>query len=470
MNEKTSPKAAETARPVDAPFFWRILKKYALWIILLAVLGGGLAGLARSVLSEPVYTAEVSFWMYTVSTVPDKESGESLIIRNPGDIDGAVRTAQSAARLLTEPSVLETIRAEYEKTAQKSEIHSHSALRRILTVSPDEQKIRVSVSTEKRETTLAVAVALEKAVPAVVEQYFGVDPHAPEPQIGACAVSLTNLTAEGETAMVSQSPRSIPVYACLGFFAAGALACLVALILGYYDPRVGDAEELKRVAALPLLGSIPAPSVGLNPTASATTVMAYEELRTALARREAGKKVFAVTSDTPGVPSSAVAQSLALSFAKLDRRVLLIHGDLRSDSASRENVPNVQGGDLGQLLRRGADDKRALCLPSGIHENLSVIRSGGIHPSPAELLASESMGGLLDFARAQYDLVILDMPSLGECGDAVILSDQVDGYILTSREGVSKTAALRLAREKLELCGARAAGMVWISKNSVRKH
>lgn len=30
MNENTSPKAEETARPLDAPFFWRILKKYAL--------------------------------------------------------------------------------------------------------------------------------------------------------------------------------------------------------------------------------------------------------------------------------------------------------------------------------------------------------------------------------------------------------------------------------------------------------
>lgn len=467
MNENKSPNAEGTARPVDAPFLWRILQKYGLWIILLAVVGGGLAGLARALLFKPVYTAEVSFWMYTVSTVPDEESGESLIIRNPGDIDGAVRTAQSAARLLTEPSALEIIQAAYEETAQGSEIHAPASLHRVLTVFPDEQKIRILVSTESRETTLTVAVALEKAVPTVVEQYFGVDPHAPEPQMGACAVSLTDLTTEGETATVNRSPRNIPVYACLGFFAAGALACLVALILGYYDPRVGNPEELKRVAALPLLGSIPASSVGLNPTSPATAVLAYEELRTALAHREGGNKVLAVTSDTVGVPSSHVAQSLALSFAKLDRRVLLIHGNFRSDPASRESAPNVQGGDLGQLLRR--DDKRALCLPSEIHEGLSVIHSGGVHPTPAELLASESMSGLLDLARAQFDLVILDMPSLGECGDAVILSDQVDGYILTAREGVSKTAAVQQARDKLELCGARTAGLVWIAKDPARK-
>lgn len=378
-----------------------------------------------------------------------------------------MRTAQSAAQLLTEPSALEIICSEYEKSAQESEIRSHSALRPLLTVSSDEQKIRISVSAENRETALAVAVALEKAVPAVVEQYFGVDPHTPEPQIGACALSLTNLTAEGETAAVTKSPRNTPVYACLGFFAAGALACLVVLILGYYDPRVGNAEELKRVAALPLLGSIPAPSVGLTPTSPATAAMACEELRTALAHREGGKKIFAVTSDTAGVPSSDVAESLALSFAKLDRRVLLIRGDLRSAPASCESALHAQSGNLGQLLSH--EDKRALCLPSGIHENLSVIQSGGTHPTPAELLASEAMSGLLNLARTRYDLVILDMPSLGECGDAAILSDQVDGYILTAREGVSKTAALRLAREKLELCGARAAGLVWISKDLPRK-
>ena len=468
MNENTSPKAEETARPLDAPFFWCILRRYGLWILLLAVAGGGLAGLARSAFFKPVYTAEVSFWTYTVSTVPDGESGEVRIIRNSGDVEGAARTARSVAQLLTEPSALEIICSEYGKSAQESEILSHSALRPLLTVSSDEQKIRISVSAENRETTLAVAAALEKAVPAVVEQYFGVDPHASEPQIGACTLPLTNLTAEGEAAAVTGSPRNTPVYACLGFFAAGALACLVALILGYYDPRVRNTEELKRAAALPLLGSIPAPSVGLTSTSPATAAMVWEELRTTLAHREGGSKVFAVTSDTEGVPSSDVAQSLALSFAKLDRRVLLIHGNLRSPTVSPENSPNARGGDLGQLLSH--EDKRALCLPSGIHENLSVIHSGGTHPTPAELLASEAMSELLEFVRARFDLVILDIPSMGTCGDAAILADQVDGYILTAREGVSKTAALRLARETLELCGARAAGLVWISKKPIGKY
>ncbi len=469
MNEKASPKFEEAARPVDAPFLWRVLKKCGLWIILLAVLGGGLAGLARYILDESVYTVEVCFWIYTVSTVPDAESGEVQVIRNAGDVEGAARMAHSAARLLTEPAALETIRATYEKTEQGSEAYSHSALRNMLSVAVDEQKIRVSVSAEIRETALAVAVALEKAVPTVVEQYFGVNPHALEPQTGACAVSLTELAEQGETAAVSQSSRSIPVYACLGFFAAGALAYLSALILAYYDSRVWNAEELKRMTALPLLGRIPAQPVLPDQTTPASTVIAYEELRTALSYQQEGKTVFAVTSDTADVPSSVVAQSLALSFAKMEKRVLLIDGNLRRDPASCAVSLNLQGGDLGQLLRSGADDKRALCLPSGIHENLSVIQSGGVHPTPAELLASEPMRGLLDHVRTQYDLVILDLPSLDECGDAAILADRVDGYILTAREGVSKITALQSAREHLELCGARTAGLVWISKNSVNK-
>ncbi len=466
MNEKINPKFAEAARPVDAPFLWRVLRKCGLWICLLALLGGGLAGLGRYILTQPVYTAEVCFWMYTVSAVPDAESGEVQIVKNAGDVDSAARMASGAARLLTENSALDTIRDVYGKTAQQGEVYTNSVLRNMLTVTVDEQKILVSVSTESREATLAVAAAVEKAVPVVVEQYFGVDPQVMEPQTGACAVTMTKLAEQGEAAAVIQSSRNIPVYVCLGLLGAGALAYLAALIFAYYDPRVRDAEELTRVTDLPLLGRIPAQPVLSGRPTPASAVIAYEELRTVLSRRQEGKTVFAVTSDALGVPSSAVAMHLALSFAGMDKRVLLVDGNLRRDPASRAVSLNLQGGDLGQLLRRGAEDKRALCLPSGIHENLSVIQSGGVHPTPAELLASDSMRSLLDYARMQYDLVILDMPSLGECGDAAILADQVDGYILTAREGASKTAALQTACEKLDLCGARVAGLVWLSNDA----
>lgn len=463
MNENNQPKCAESARPVDAPFLWTVLKRYALMICVVALLGGGLAGVLRFVCGSPIYTAETSFLVQTVKGTPNPDTEELHVITNFGDVDVATRIASTASALFLEDYALERV---LSALAEQGRDDTKTHIKGLLTVTSEGQIIAVKVSAEDRDMVLAVARAVEQAFPDVVDRYFGMDPGVLGDQTGACAVALTNVAEQNEESAISQSSRNLPVFVCLGTFAAGALACLVALILGYYDPRVRNTEELKRVATLPLLGSIPAPSVGLTPTSPATAAMVWEELRTAIAHREGGSKVFAVTSDTEGIPSSHVAQSLALSFAKLDRRVLLIHGDLRSPTVSPENAPNARGGDLGQLLSH--EDKRTLCLPSGIHENLSVIRSGGTHPTPAELLASEAMSELLEFARARFDLVILDMPSMGTCGDAAILADQADGYILTAREGVSKTAALRRARETLELCGARTAGLVWISKKAHR--
>ena len=460
MNEKTNSNFTKAARPVDAPFLWMVLKRYVLMICAVALLGGGVAGVLRFVCGSPSYTVEVSFLVQTVKGTLNPDTEELQVITNPGDVDGATRVASTAAALLLEDYALERV---LFALAEQGRDYTKTDMKDLLTVTSEGQIITATVCAGDRDLVLAVAQAAEQAFPDIVDHYFGIDPALKGEQTGACAVALTNLAEQNGNAAVSQSSRNLPVYVCLGLLAAGALSYLIALILAYYDPRVRDTEELKRVTELPILGRIPAGAALLHQTPPAATVIAYEELRTVLLRRQEGKKVIAVTSDAAGVPSSAVAMNLALSFAKSGKRVLLVDGNLRRDSASCGVSPSVQGGDLGQLLRRGAEDKRALCLPSGIHENLSVIQSGGAHSTPAELLASEAMGGLLDYARTQYDAVILDMPSLGGCGDAVILADQVDGYILTARAGVSKAVGLRSALEKLNLCHACTAGLVWLT-------
>ena len=462
MNENNQPKCAESARPVDAPFLWTVLKRYALMICVVALLGGGLAGVLRFVCGSPIYTAETSFLVQTVKGIPNPDTEELHVITNFGDVDGATRIASTASALFLEDYALERV---LSALAEQGRDDTKTHIKGLLTVTSEGQIIAVKVSAEDRDMVLAVARAVEQAFPDVVDRYFGMDPSVLGDQTGACAVALTNVAEQNGESAISQSSRNLPVFVCLGTFAAGALAYLMAMILACYDPRVRDTEELKRIAELQIVGCIPQ-STPLHQTPSPATVIAYEELRTVLLHRQEGKKMFAVTSDAADVPSSAVALNLALSFANLGKRVLLMDGHLRREPSSGEVSPSVQGGNLGQILRRSAEDKRALCLPSGIHENLSVIQSGGVHPAPAELLMSAAMGGLLNYVRAQYDIVILDMPSLGECGDAVILADQVDGYILTVGEGVSQSVGVRSALEKLDLCHATTVGLIWLTNSA----
>ena len=97
------------------------------------------------------------------------------------------------------------------------------------------------------------------------------------------------------------------------------------------------------------------------------------------------KKVFAVTSYSKGEGKSTVSSNLAISFSKMEKRVLLIDSDLRRPNIHNifkvENsvgLSNIIGkmGDFDEIVQREV-------LP-----NLDILPSGTIPPNPSELLCS----------------------------------------------------------------------------------
>ena len=130
------------------------------------------------------------------------------------------------------------------------------------------------------------------------------------------------------------------------------------------------------------------------------------------------KKVFAVTSHSKGEGKSTVSANVAISFSKLEKRVLLVDCDLR-----RPNVHNIFNVDnktglsniIGNMVTF-EDTVHRNVLP-----NLDAISSGTIPPNPSELLCSPRFVNMIKRLTDEYDYIILDTAAgTGEAFNAAI--------------------------------------------------
>ena len=97
------------------------------------------------------------------------------------------------------------------------------------------------------------------------------------------------------------------------------------------------------------------------------------------------QKVFAVTSYSKGEGKSTVSANLAISFSKMERRVLLIDCDLR-----RPNVHNIfkleNNIGLSNVIGKMAEFDDA--VQRNVLPCLDMLPSGTIPPNPSELVCS----------------------------------------------------------------------------------
>jgi capsular exopolysaccharide synthesis family protein len=140
----------------------------------------------------------------------------------------------------------------------------------------------------------------------------------------------------------------------------------------------------------------------------------------------------------------------------MGRRVVLIDADLRRPSVHRRiSLSNERG--LTDLLT--SSDPVATAVVPAPQENLFVIPSGPIPPSPTELVSSPRMEQVVQELAALYDVVVIDSPPILGLADAPVLSTLADGVILVvesdrSHRGALKTALRRLRAMRPILLGA----------------
>ncbi len=194
---------------------------------------------------------------------------------------------------------------------------------------------------------------------------------------------------------------------------------------------------------------------------------AYNSIRTNLLFTQQGEKcpVFVVSSPSANNGKSINSINMAISFAQMGKRTLLIDADMRNPTIHRMFSIPVKNG-LSEILAGLTD---SITVSKTEIENLSVLTAGKIPPNPAELLSSERMDKLLEFVKAHYDCVLIDTPPVNLVTDSTAFASKATGYILVIKLETTDLQDVKMTVNSLRHIGAQIVGFVVNDTNSSGK-
>ncbi|HWM81872.1 MAG TPA: AAA family ATPase [Pseudolabrys sp.] len=141
-------------------------------------------------------------------------------------------------------------------------------------------------------------------------------------------------------------------------------------------------------------------------------------------------QVIMLTSAIDGEGKTTLAANLALSYAMMGVRTLLIEGDMRNPEISRSLCPNAEVGLFDVALGRVSLQQAVLTekttmlsvLPSPMSEDMATM---------SEFAYSEAMGTIMSELRRHFEVIVVDAPPLIPLVESRALSEYADGIVLT---------------------------------------
>lgn len=201
---------------------------------------------------------------------------------------------------------------------------------------------------------------------------------------------------------------------------------------------------------------------------------AYKVLRTKLQFSFADEMqchIIGISSAMTGEGKSLTAVNLAYSMSQLGKRVLLIDCDMRRPSIA-DKLPVQQSPGLSDFLSGQVRGNNLIKL-CGLEEDESafhVIPAGRIPPNPMELLSSARMEKTLNNLRENYDYILLDLPPVGEVGDALAVAKLTDGLLVVVRQDHCNRVALAAAIRQFEFVNTKIVGITYNCAKETNKH
>ncbi|HIU68473.1 MAG: CpsD/CapB family tyrosine-protein kinase [Clostridiales bacterium] len=181
----------------------------------------------------------------------------------------------------------------------------------------------------------------------------------------------------------------------------------------------------------------------LSPDAPFQEREAYNAIRTNLLFSQRGEKcpVFAVTSPTANNGKTLNSVNLAVAYAQMGKKTLLIDADMRNPTVHKMfHLPGKNG--LSEFL---AGLQSEITPLETDREDLYILPAGAAPPNPAELLAGAQARRLIERVRNRFDCVFIDTPPVNIVTDATLLGTAVTGYILIVKAGSTVKAEVRTA-------------------------
>ena len=216
-----------------------------------------------------------------------------------------------------------------------------------------------------------------------------------------------------------------------------SMIMLIALVLGLAIPagilflieffryKIEGHEDVAALTKLPIIGDVAIASDHAKTKADIVVHANQNNLMEEVFRSiraniqfmlKGDEHTIMFTSTTSGEGKTFTAANLAVSFALLDKKVVIVGLDIRKPRlAELFEIPNHHQGITNLLVKENPtmEDIKKQILPSGVNDNLDVLMAGPIPPNPSELVSRQSLDIIIGQLKEHYDYVIIDTAPIG---------------------------------------------------------
>lgn len=190
-----------------------------------------------------------------------------------------------------------------------------------------------------------------------------------------------------------------------------------------------------------------------------TRAESFRSIRSALIMSGVGKMLtsIAVVSPGEGEGKTFVAANLALVFAQLGSRTLLV--DLNFRAARVHSLFQFKNncGASSLIIKRALVEDAVMKTAISA---LDILPSGPKPPNPLELLSWGETRELFDSFKENYEVIVVDTSAFGKTADGLVISGLCDAALLVAHQGATKNADFGQVKKQLNTAGVNIVGSV----------
>lgn len=258
------------------------------------------------------------------------------------------------------------------------------------------------------------------------------------------------------------SPKSKLVY-LIALILGIALPALITYLISFFRFKIEGHEDVEKLTDLPILADVAIASetaktkadIVVHENKNSQMEEIFRSMRTNLQfLLKEDEKVIMFTSSTSGEGKTFTASNLAVSFALLGKRVLLVGLDIRKPRLAELFEIHDHHHGITPLLVKDQptwEDVKAQIVNSGINKDLDVLMAGPIPPNPAELIARSSLDDVFNHLKEHYDYILVDTAPVGLVTDTLQVGRIAHATVFMCRADYTPKATFglinQLARE-----------------------
>lgn len=217
-----------------------------------------------------------------------------------------------------------------------------------------------------------------------------------------------------------------------------AIPTIVLFLINFFRYKIEGHEDVAHLTTLPIIGDV---AIASETAKTKADIVVHENKNNVMEEvfrsirsniqfmLKEDQKVIMFTSTTSGEGKTFTAANLAVSFALLGKKVLVMGLDIRKPRLT--NLFELKDKNIGitNLLVHDNPTHEDICaniLNSGVNRNLDIMPAGPIPPNPAELVSHESLDNIFAALRKEYDYIIVDTAPVGLVTDTLMIARVAD--------------------------------------------